>query len=71
MVALGYTAWTGELRLWLRRTVGRARIAGLGLLRHFDAPSPDQWFLIGFAVLLLAFLFILLLEPSSVGRGGR
>jgi hypothetical protein len=50
-------AWTAEAWDRLRR-----RLAGL---------SPDQWFLVGFVVLFLAFFVILVVQPSAVGRGGR
>jgi hypothetical protein len=33
--------------------------------------TPDQWFLVGFVVLFLAFFVLLLVQPSGVGRGGR
>ncbi|NOT10144.1 MAG: hypothetical protein HOP28_18275 [Gemmatimonadales bacterium] len=33
--------------------------------------SPDQWFALGFILLLVGFFFTLLLSPSGVGRGGR
>lgn len=35
------------------------------------AVTPDRWILLGFAVLLLAFLIALVLQPGAVGRGGR
>jgi hypothetical protein len=40
-------------------------------VRRLKTVTPDQWFLVGFVLLLMAFLFILLIQPSSVGRGGR
>jgi hypothetical protein len=33
--------------------------------------TREQWFLLVFALLLLAFVVALLVEPGSVGRGGR
>jgi hypothetical protein len=47
------------------------RIAAIGLARRLKTVSPDQWFLVGFVVLLALFLFLLIVQPSSVGRGGR
>jgi hypothetical protein len=44
----------------LQRTTGR----------RFRAMGPARWFLLLFAVLLLAFLVALLFAPT-VGRGGR
>jgi hypothetical protein len=51
----------------LRNTLGAA--ASLG--RRLRAVAPAGWFLLGFALLLLAFLLALLIQPSAVGRGGR
>lgn len=33
--------------------------------------TRDRWFILGFALLILAFLVALLVLPSGVGRGGR
>ena len=40
-------------------------------MRQLKATTPDQWFAIGFVLLLVVFLVVLLVQPSSVGRGGR
>lgn len=40
-------------------------------LRQLRSVTPDQWLLIGFTLLMLAFLLALIFEPGSVGRGGR
>jgi hypothetical protein len=33
--------------------------------------TPDPWFFVGFALLLLAFMLVLMFQANSVGRGGR
>ena len=35
------------------------------------ATQRDRWFLVLFVLLLLAFLVVLVTQPSGVGRGGR
>ena len=47
------------------------RVAAIGMARRLKTVSPDQWFLVGFVLLLVVFLFLLIVQPSSVGRGGR
>ena len=63
--------WAADVREWLRKTIIGIRVAVVGLVRRLKAVSPDQWFLVGFVLLLVAFFFVLLVQPSSVGRGGR
>jgi hypothetical protein len=64
--SLGYAfaAWFVRIRerIW---TFARA------IACRVEAIRPDQWFLFGFALLLLLYLAVLLIQPSSVGRGGR
>ncbi len=38
---------------------------------RLKAVRPEQWFLVGFVILFLAFAVVLLVQPSAVGRGGR
>lgn len=52
----------------LRREIRQRALTGL---HRIQSVSPDRWFMIGFGLLLLAFLFVLLVQPSAVGRGGR
>jgi hypothetical protein len=47
------------------------RVRAVSLVQRLQATTPDQWFLVGFVLLLVAFLVVLLVQPSSVGRGGR
>lgn len=63
--------WSAEIREWLQETITSARVAAMALVQRLKAVSPDRWFLVGFVILLLTFLFVLLVQPSSVGRGGR
>lgn len=63
--------WSADIREWLRATTTGARVAAAPLVRGLKSVSPDRWFLVGFVILLLTFLFVLLVQPSSVGRGGR
>ena len=41
------------------------------LSRRVSGVAPDTWFLVGFVILFLLFFFVLLVQPSGVGRGGR
>jgi hypothetical protein len=59
------------LRDSVRRTIVRIHTAVEGLTQRLTGVSPDRWFLLGFAILFLVFFAILLVQPSSVGRGGR
>lgn len=40
-------------------------------VRGLRGITPVQWFLVGFVLLFVAYAFVLLTEPSAVGRGGR
>jgi hypothetical protein len=71
ITTLEYRDWTGALREAARRLVSYIWLAALGLGRRARTMSPERWFLIVFALLFLAFFAVLLLQPSSVGRGGR
>jgi hypothetical protein len=51
----------------VRRT-GRALAAVVARIR---ALAPESWLLLLLGVLLLTFLAALIVEPGSVGRGGR
>jgi hypothetical protein len=69
--AVSYREWSASLRGSVKRIVVRARTAVGGLMSRLAKVSPDLWFLLGFALLFLLFLIILVVQPSSVGRGGR
>jgi hypothetical protein len=69
--ALEWRNWAAELGEWLRQKMAAIRVRAVSLVRRLQATTPDQWFLVGFVLLLMAFLFVLLVQPSSVGRGGR
>ena len=56
---------------WRLRTVARVRTVVTRLTRRVSGVAPDKWFLVGFVMLFLLFLFVLLAQPSGVGRGGR
>jgi hypothetical protein len=51
--------------------VRRSRRALVALVARVRAPTLDSRLLLVLGVLLLAFLAALILEPGSVGRGGR
>ena len=63
--------WAADVHEWLRKTTMDIRVAAIGMARRLKTVSPDQWFLVGFLLLLVVFLFLLIVQPSSVGRGGR
>ena len=63
-----------HLREWatlLGGMVARIRTAVTRLTRRKAGVAPDKWFLVGFVILFLLFFFVLLVQPSGVGRGGR
>jgi hypothetical protein len=64
--SLGYS-----LAAWYVRIRERIRTFAQASARRVEAIRPDQWFLFGFAFLLLLYLAVLIIQPSSVGRGGR
>jgi hypothetical protein len=68
---LSYREWSALLRGSVRRAVVQARTTVGQLARRLGRVTPDQWFLLGFVVLFFLFLIILLVQPTSVGRGGR
>jgi hypothetical protein len=70
-VGLQCHGWEAGVRGWLGEKITSTRDAVFALVRRLNAVSPDQWFLVGFVLLLLVFLFVLVVQPSSVGRGGR
>jgi len=43
----------------------------MNLQRHLHRPSTERLLLIVGILLLIAFLVVLLVQPSAVGRGGR
>jgi hypothetical protein len=47
----------------------RALVRGAGV--RVASITPDRWFLFGMILLFVAFLVVLMVQPSSVGRGGR
>ncbi|MBA3316657.1 MAG: hypothetical protein H0T50_01010 [Gemmatimonadales bacterium] len=53
---------------WLPRAASRPR---LHLVRRLKAVPPDRWFLIGFVLLFGVFFLVLVVQPSSVGGGGK
>lgn len=55
----------------LHRLHAFARGQWRSTIRRFRAITPEQWFGLLFSLLLLGFFLALLLEPGSVGRGGR
>ena len=55
----------------LNRAIAPIRALALGVLVRARAVNPDRWFLLGMVILLLVFLVVLVVQPSSVGRGGR
>jgi hypothetical protein len=52
---------------------GRSRIRALLALpaRRLRSVRAEQWFFVGFVLLLILFAIALFVEPGSVGRGGR
>jgi hypothetical protein len=67
---LASTVHSAAERLFLR-LVTAIRGAALSIASRLPAMTPDRWFLAVFALVLLAFLILLMVQPSSVGRGGR
>ena len=63
--------WATLLDEWMRGMVARTRAAVGRLTRRMAGVAPDKWFLVGFVILFLLFFFVLLVQPSGVGRGGR
>jgi len=55
----------------LSTTIAAVRTRALDVLARVRAVTPDRWFLLGMVLLLLVFLVVLIVQPSSVGRGGR
>jgi uncharacterized membrane protein len=68
-----HSYWTRTTRLeeWARDTVARIHTALDRFSRRVAGVAPDKWFLVGFVILFLLFFFVLLVQPSGVGRGGR
>jgi hypothetical protein len=63
--------WAMLLDEWMRGTVARTRAAVARLTRHMAGVASDKGFLVGFVILFLLYFFVLLVQPSGVGRGGR
>jgi hypothetical protein len=55
----------------LHRVRERLRALARATTRRVTSLEPDQVFMVGFVLVLLLFLAILMIQPSSVGRGGR
>jgi hypothetical protein len=55
----------------LNRVRERLRAVARATTRRVTSLEPDQVFMVGFVLVLLLFLAILMIQPSSVGRGGR
>jgi hypothetical protein len=70
-LGLRWHGWAPELWGLIRQKITSTGARAAGLMRRLKALTPDQWFLVGFVLLLMAFLFVLLTQSSSVGRGGR
>ena len=51
--------------------VARVHTVVTRFTRRLSGVAPDKWFLVGFVILFLLFFFVLLVQPSGVGRGGR
>jgi hypothetical protein len=64
-------SWASEFIEWLRQRITSIGVTAVGLARRLKTTTPDEWFLVGFVLLLMLFLIVLLVQPSSVGRGGR
>ena len=57
--------------VYLASVLRRLRGAVMAVVHRIRLMSTPQWFLVGLTLLLLLFLAALLIQPSSVGRGGR
>jgi hypothetical protein len=53
------------------RLLGEVRGRVVASVHRIRSVSPDRWFLVVFVLLVLAFVLVFLVQPSSVGRGGR
>ena len=60
-----------SIHVALARATRRVRMRANLVARQLRSFPSDRWFLIGFVLLMLAFVALLFLEPGSVGRGGR
>jgi len=63
--------WATAIRARAARSIQVVRSWASTLGRRLRALTPEQWFFLGFTLLLAAFLAVLFFQPSSVGRGGR
>ena len=63
--------WIVELQHRIAHVARRLRTGIAELVRWLRAITPAQWFLLGFALLFVAYAIVLLTAPSAVGRGGR
>ena len=57
--------------VYLASVLRRLRGAVIAVAHRVRLMTLPQWFLVGLTLLLLLFLAALLIQPSSVGRGGR
>ena len=51
------------------RPTGSDQIAAL--VQRVRTVTPEQWFLVGFVLLFVAYAVVLITAPVAVGRGGR
>ena len=56
---------------YLASVLRRLRGAVMAVAHRLRLMTSPQWLLVGLSVLLVLFLAALLIQPSSVGRGGR
>ena len=56
---------------YLASVLRRLRGAVMAVAHRVRLMTSPQWLLVGLTVLLVLFLAALLIQPSSVGRGGR
>jgi hypothetical protein len=71
LATVGFAAAARSSIDTLSRLVGAMRRRAVAGAHRLRSLSSDHWFVVGFALLLLAFLFVLMVQPSAVGRGGR
>lgn len=72
-LALGVSALAARssIAAILARRFGEVRNRATVSAQRLRAVTPERWFGSVFVILLLAFLFVLIVQPNAVGRGGR